>query len=146
MKTLKFIFAVIWQLPQSLIGWIMILFFRIIGNVRLITRYKWCYIFEAEHMNGAISLGTIIICSPVSAKRQATIQHEIGHAERSLRIGWLYLIVIGLPSLLWACFHEYLGFTNYYIFYTEADANKLGYVKVIERNGYCYLECIKNIL
>jgi hypothetical protein len=36
----------------------------------------------------------------VNSKVQKVIRHEYGHAMQSVRLGWLYLPVIGLPSLL----------------------------------------------
>jgi hypothetical protein len=60
-----------------------------------------------------------------------TIKHEYGHTIQSKYLGWFYLLVIGLPSLIWAnCFEEYRKKTgmSYYDFYTESSANKLGEV------------------
>ena len=146
MNIIKFILMLLWQLPQSIVGWAMLLFFKIFGKVKLIGTYKETFIYEADLMSGAISLGTIIICSKSCAKNIATIQHECGHVERSRRIGWLYLIVIGIPSICWAAIYRRLGFKNYYQFYTEADANKLGYVEVVNRGDYYYIRRIKNIV
>jgi hypothetical protein len=36
----------------------------------------------------------------VNSKIQKVIRHEYGHAMQSACLGWLYLPVIGLPSLL----------------------------------------------
>lgn len=60
------------------------------------------------------------------------IKHEYGHSKQSLILGPLYLIVIGIPSLLHNIVH-YLCYKigikwDYYKFYTEAWANKLGKV------------------
>ena len=45
-------------------------------------------------------------------------QHEFGHTTDSQRFGWLYLPVIGLPSLLNA-----MGKGNHNVFWTEIRAN-----------------------
>jgi len=58
--------------------------------------------------------------------------HEYGHTIQSHKLGPLYLLVIALPSLIWAgCFERYRIKHNisYYSFYTEASADKLGRVK-----------------
>jgi hypothetical protein len=58
--------------------------------------------------------------------------HEYGHTVQSRRLGPLYLLVIGLPSIIWAgCFESYRKKHNisYYSFYTERFADKLGGVK-----------------
>ncbi len=58
--------------------------------------------------------------------------HEYGHTLQSRKLGWLYLFVIGLPSIIWAgCFDNYRKKHNksYYSFYTERWADELGGVK-----------------
>jgi hypothetical protein len=69
---------------------------------------------------GGISLGKYIILSHDDID---SIKHEYGHSVQSRYLGWLYLLVIGLPSLLWAMFYK--G-DDYYKFYTEKNADKLG--------------------
>ena len=46
----------------------------------------------------AISLGDYLFVNPMSS--QKSIQHECGHSKQSDILGPLYLIVIGIPSLL----------------------------------------------
>lgn len=60
---------------------------------------------------------------------QRLLVHEYGHTIKSLILGPLYLIVIGIPSMLWA----FLGSNKrkmeqipYGAFFTEKWANKLG--------------------
>ena len=58
--------------------------------------------------------------------------HEYGHTLQSKKLGPLYLLVIGLPSLIWAgCFDDWRAkhHKSYYDFYTERWANKLSGVK-----------------
>lgn len=60
------------------------------------------------------------------------IYHEFGHTLQSHKLGPLYLFVIGAPSLIWAkCFKKYRikHNKNYYSFFTERWADKLGGVK-----------------
>ena len=60
------------------------------------------------------------------------IRHEYGHTVQSHMLGPIYLLVIGLPSLIWAgCFDNWRKKhkKSYYWFYPEAWANKLGGVK-----------------
>ena len=75
----------------------------------------------------AMSLGDYLFVSPMSS--QKTIQHECGHSKQSNILGPLYLIVIGIPSLLHNIVHylcSKIGIKwNYYGFYTEYWANKL---------------------
>ena len=127
------IFYFIWQLPQVLVALIMLPF---LGKKKLIRKENYCWIYECEKMQGGISLGTFIFLSPSSAKKEATIRHELGHVKQSHMLSWLYLIVIGLPSILWATFH---GDRCYYLWYTESWANKLMGLKVKQNQYNCYL-------
>ena len=61
-----------------------------------------------------------------------TRMHEKGHRIQSKILGPFYLIVIGLPSLIWATLHSSvrrLGTIDYFSFYTEKWADRLGGVK-----------------
>ena len=68
----------------------------------------------------AMSLGDYLFVSPMSS--QESIQHECGHSKQSDILGPLYLIVIGIPSLLHNIVHylcSEIGIKwNYYSFYT----------------------------
>lgn len=60
------------------------------------------------------------------------VRHEGGHSIQSKYLGPFYLLIIGLPSIIWAgCFKGYRKKHNisYYSFYTESSADKLGGVK-----------------
>ena len=72
-------------------------------------------------MNGGISLGNFIFLSKYSAQRETAIAHEYGHTVDSHIMGPLYLILIGLPSIL----NAWLHITDcYYSWYPERWANK----------------------
>lgn len=118
------ILLIIWQLPQALVGLCMLPF---LGKLRFIRYENYCWIFEGEKMSGGISLGCFIFLSKYNSGRETTIRHELGHVKQSHILGPLYLIVIGLPSILNAMF----GFTQcYYDFYPEKNANDLMGLKV----------------
>ena len=118
------IFYIIWQIPQILVALVMLPF---MGKKKLIRKENYCWVYECENMSGGISLGCFIFLSKYSAKRETTIMHELGHVKQSHMLGWLYLIIIGLPSILWATFN---GNRCYYSFYTESWANDLMGLKV----------------
>lgn len=119
-KVIKAIFTWIWCFPQMLIGLI----------IRIATRAE----HHGDHYRynftqGSVSLGTYIFLCPSHWDDEETLKHEQGHTKQSYILGWLYLIVVGLPSLIWCCcFDNYRRKHNksYYEFYTEAWANKLG--------------------
>ena len=74
-----------------------------------------------------LSLGDYIFIDYMSP--EIIIKHEYGHSKQSTILGPLYLIVIGIPSLLHNILHylcNKVGIKwNYYSFYTEHWANKL---------------------
>lgn len=121
-----------WQLPQNLFGLLLIALYRPEREHVMDNGNRICY---ATRMKGGISLGKYSIVNVghyrkdinESLKRD-TVRHEaIGHARQSLYLGWLYLLVIGLPSIVWAA--TYKGEKKgYYKFFTERWADKLGNV------------------
>lgn len=80
-------------------------------------------------MKGGISLGRYIILSERYETKYNTWYHERGHSIQSMYLGPLYLLVIGLPSILWAMWWNYGRGVSYYRFYTERWADKLGGVQ-----------------
>lgn len=123
----------IWQLPQNLIALLMLPF---MGKMKLVRFELFTFAFECSKMKGGISLGNFIFLSPILAEKEAYIRHEYGHVRQSHMLGWLYLLIIGLPSLLNALFN----FTKcYYSWYTESWANKLAGVKAGKNQYSCYI-------
>lgn len=126
-----FILLFIWQLPQNIVALVMMPF---MGKLRLVKYNNYNFCFEGEKMSGGISLGSFCYVSPWSADCEETVAHEQdGHVKQSHLLGPLYLIVIGIPSITWAWTHIWLGFHNYYCFYTESWANKLAGLKSVEK-------------
>lgn len=120
---MKLILLWIWCFPQMLLGFL----------VRYFTEAE----DKGDHYEyaircGSVSLGEYIFLCPTHANDQTALQHEYGHTLQSRRLGWLYLPIIGLPSIIWAgCFQGYRKKHNvsYYDFYPEKWADKLGGVK-----------------
>nr|DAG81700.1 MAG TPA: hypothetical protein [Caudoviricetes sp.] len=117
---------IFWTLPQQIIGFIGYLIFR----KGLKHKQNGVFIIEVPNKYGSISLGNFIFVS--NANNETTIKHEYGHTRQSYMLGWFYLLVIGIPSIIWAgCFERYRKKHNisYYAFYTERWADRLGGVK-----------------
>lgn len=123
MKTLFQILLYIWQLPQNILGLILRVFWKLDNTIL----YKDKTIRVCKKFPGNISLGdTVMVCKyPYNKNTWNTVKHEWGHTRQSLYLGPLYLIVIGIPSFLWAIIYKWLK-KDYYWFYTESWANKLG--------------------
>lgn len=135
-KAMLFVLLFIWQMPQNIIAGILALF---IGKKKLISYKHWCFAFEAKNFNNGISLGNFCFVDTIGAAHPEYVAHEqAGHTVDSRLFGPLYLVIIGLPSLIhaWCCKDQ----QDYYDFYTERWANKHAGLTVFKHNGWAYLE------
>lgn len=118
-----YVLLFIWQLPQNMVGFVMWLYFKLSGDLEMIVKNKYSQVYRSKNMLGGISLGTFAFVSNNLGQNEVYVKHEIGHMWDSKLMGPLYLLIVGLPSLLNAMF----GFTKcYYSFFCEAWANKHG--------------------
>ncbi len=128
LKILKHIVLVLWQLPQDMLGGVIWVICRL--GYRYSQPYKE-HLMTEWRLTSGLSLGHFIFVQ--SSLLSTVVKHEYGHTKQSLYLGWLYLLVIGLPSLIWAsCFGRYRRKKgkSYYSFYTEKWADKLGGVLI----------------
>ncbi|MCB9759938.1 MAG: hypothetical protein H6739_08910 [Alphaproteobacteria bacterium] len=127
----------LWELPQTALGALVYLLNRWSGNTLAVERVGRLRVVEVGH--GAVSLGWFVFWSQQSnryidldARNRA---HEMGHAAQSRRFGPLYLLVVGLPSVLrasWLVAHLWLTgrkWPHYYRGWPENDADRLGGVE-----------------
>lgn len=134
MKTIINIVLFLWQLPQNLLGLLLSI---ILGYEIKIDFLGHCHhlpaslLFFNSRIKGGISLGRYIIMTCRYLTDHNSWYHERGHSIQSIILGPLYLLVIGLPSLLWAAFYRNneADPNGYYRFFTEKWADKLGGVK-----------------
>lgn len=121
---IKNLLLTIWQLPQILIGWLILCFVNM-NEVELINGRLIVY---SKFMRGGISLGRVIIMGLRYHNDgvETDEKHEYGHIIQSQYLGWFYLLIIGIPSFLWATFHKGSMYSYYRDFYTERWADKLG--------------------
>ena len=122
----------LWQLPQNIIGFVLTKILRAkkvnIGND---------IVYLAPLCDSAISLGNYIIVDKnlytwiSEFSFLTTIQHEQGHQVQSKYLGWLYLLIVGIPSLLRNLYSRTGKTTSewYYSGFPENWADKLGGVK-----------------
>ena len=125
---MKRFLLIIWQLPQTLLGLFVLAFVK--PEAGIIMHGK-LFLFS-EKFRGGMSLGEIILIRSIYCKENDMRNHELGHSRQSEILGWFYLPVIGLPSLLHAVYHKiffYGDYKGYYRFYTERWADKLGGVE-----------------
>ena len=126
----------IWELPQNILGALLFIFFAVFSDSVILDDDDSLEMYSPM-MRGAISLGIFRVYAYKYLGNGARYvelvrKHEKGHRQQSKWLGPLYLIVIGLPSLIWATLHSSvrrLGAVDYYSFYTERWADRLGGVK-----------------
>ena len=132
-----------WGILQSLMGLIYMLRY-------VKCRHEWyhgAYVTYFDAWGGGISLGMFVFVAENNEKireihkergnvydekrQRAILVHEYGHTIQSLILGPLYLIIIGLPSLIWASSKRFIKYrkktgVKYTSFYPEKWANRLG--------------------
>ena len=127
MEKIKSILKYIWQLPQNIIALIYLGYLIAENQIPAVEEYKGAKVYT-KYSSGCVTLGNYIFVS--SRATENTIKHEWGHTRQSLLLGPLYLIIIGIPSILWAMTHKTIApDKSYNWFYTESTADKLGDAK-----------------
>lgn len=121
-KALFYIVQWTWGIIQNIIG--LVLFLCLVNR-----RHRTFHgaVITTWKLGSSLSLGIFIFTARPYDLR--LIQHEYGHTVQSLILGPIWPFVIGLPSLIWCgCFAKYREkhSIDYYSFYTESWANKLG--------------------
>ena len=127
----------LWELPQNILGALLFIFFAVFSYSVILDDDDSLEMYSPM-MRGAISLGIFRVYAYKYLGNGARYvelvrKHEKeGHRRQSKMLAPLYLIIIGLPSLVWATLHSTvrrLGAVDYYSFYTEKWADRLAGVK-----------------
>ena len=133
MKVFLRILTEIWQFPQHIIAYVIILINC--KSIKLMVSKDGISHYLVDHLfDSAISLGNYIFLDSDGNFSYKTIKHEFGHQKQSLMLGPLYLIIIGLPSIIGNIidrikhkyFRRYYDLDFYYKQPWEAWADKLG--------------------
>ena len=123
----------VWQLPQNLLGLLLLAIYK---PQRVHVLENGVEIYYSHKMGGGISLGKYCLVNTSHYRENVedslarnTVRHEaLGHTKQSMVLGWLYLIIIGLPSIVWAMLYGGVikeSKNGYYKFYTEKSADRL---------------------
>lgn len=125
-KALITIFLFIWQLPQNSAGLTLLLVLSFLKGIKHKEYYHHKYIILGSKCPTGISLG-IFIFLKYSIKPKI-IMHELGHCKQSEILGPLYLIVIGIPSIIMNLISQYSKrfSSRYYERFPENWADRLG--------------------
>ncbi|MEE5992525.1 MAG: hypothetical protein V3G42_04720 [Oscillospiraceae bacterium] len=116
----------IWCTPQNLIGLVLHLIHRKNGYYH----FRGAIVTAWKH-EGCTSLGAFIFMEQSCLHHERLLVHEYGHTVQNAVLGWLYPLVIVIPSMLWyhlpMCQHyRKRKQFSYYRFYTEKWANAWG--------------------
>ena len=95
---MKNIILYIWQMPQNILGLLVILFTRAKAENYISKGGKTICLYRAKKYHFGVSLGKYIIFGGYFD--ECDVLHEYGHQLQSLRLGWLYLPIIGFVSAL----------------------------------------------
>lgn len=115
------------EFPQNILGFIAFLLLTKTGR-RPYKKYKDAYAVHVAGAWGAVTLSKYVFADD-NYYHSEMIKHEYGHRLQSRLLCFLYMPLIGLPSLIWAGIFRLLrikNFRSYFHFYTEAWANRLG--------------------
>lgn len=109
------------ELPQNLLG----LLLKVALKKRIVNRteYKGRKVFWLT-FNIGVSLGQYIFLQGT----EKDLRHEYGHCMQSVKWGWLYLPVIGIPSIVknFLASVGIITWKSYYSHWPENEATKLG--------------------
>lgn len=126
----------LWQLPQNLLGLILLLFYK---HEKVYHRLNGRTFYYTNEMPSGISLGNYIIMN--REDRKEGMKHEYGHSIQSRILGPLYLFTVGILSLCGNIYDRvaHKNWTNkesakwYYNQFVEKWADNLGGV---DRQSY----------
>ncbi|HCC51132.1 MAG TPA: hypothetical protein DEQ30_03010 [Porphyromonadaceae bacterium] len=104
---------ILWQLPQYLISLLILGYYKAKGKIECkvcvtggIAGHS-CVYFLKSNQRKAFSMGELIFLyngyseqASSQNRRKEVIKHEYGYAIWSVYLGWFYLLLIGIPSLI----------------------------------------------
>jgi hypothetical protein len=121
-------FFILWELPQILLAIIIYIIMK--KRIILTMDFKDSKVYFIKDFPGGISLSFMIFLNDIDLSNLRAIKHEYGHTIQSLCLGWFYLLIVGIPSLIRAGIwnHCKLEGKKYYEGFPENWADFLGRV------------------
>ena len=114
-----------WEAPQVIVGAVVKLIYIRYGSREVETYKQGVCQIQNWGMSSGVSLGWWQFTSKYATV--TTASHEVAHSIESVALGPLFLVLIGLPSILWAgIIHPYfMSDKSYYWFYTERITDRI---------------------
>lgn len=126
------ILLIIWELPQILLGFIILKICLIKHSVKIDGKESFIF-YISEGISSGISLGPNIILNP-KYDSPFVRKHEKGHSIQSIILGPFYLLLIGIPSII-----GYLTIKDPYKYFQqpwEKWANNLSKIEYNKTKGW----------
>lgn len=123
---MKKVLLYIWQLPQHIVALLVLLCTG--GFAVKAIPHKTAFVYKLRVSGGwGVSLGSYILLARGADDAQ-TRDHEYGHSLQSQMLGPLYLIIVGLPSVVMNLLSRAISSMakTYYKRWPESWADKLG--------------------
>lgn len=131
---LIFPFLWIWELPQNFLGLLVLIVMK--QKRRIVTIELEANHYYFETLRTGVSLGRFIFWSPSGNRFSHLVNdcrmHEYGHSRQSLMLGPIYLLIVGIPSILRVLYSRWYrkkhgrNWKNYFNAFPENWADKLG--------------------
>jgi len=129
--------SLLWEAPQTALGALLLGAEAVRGRILHLEVEGGRLVVESR--GTGVSLGYVVFWSQEDSRWHAldlrNRAHELGHAEQSRMLGWLYLSVVGVPSVSRAAYaflyREITGrrWDGYYDGFPEDWADRLGGVE-----------------
>jgi hypothetical protein len=123
-----------WELPQNLLGFLIFMIMN--SKQKVVNTERESHRIFLETKKTGVSLGWFIFWTPAGNRfknyKNDCRMHEFGHARQSVMLGPLYLIIVGIPSLLrvlygrWYQWKHGRIWKNYFNAFPENWADRLG--------------------
>lgn len=134
MKTLKNIILFIWQMPQALLGYLLLL---LVYTPKYVCEVDGVKMYFVDRIAQAVNFGQFsLISSRIyrnvdDISELNVVKHELGHSKQSKMLSWLYPFVVMIPAYFWSRHFrkQKLRSVRYFDFFTEKWADRLGNVK-----------------
>ena len=112
MGIVKFIVKFFWELPSNVVGFLLMFF---VGLEKMEFDKEKGILIATMDYTGGMTMGVFIF---IGREDRNLLPHEYGHIRQGWVCGPLYLLIIGLPSLIWCMVYKKTG-KPYDWFYTE---------------------------
>lgn len=128
---LYYVLQMTWGIIQNALGFLLYVFLLLKNQRRARGRFFNAQVLSWD-LDASAAIGMFIFLSRRHLDNPTRVLvHEYGHTIQSCILGPLYLLIIGIPSFIWANYPRFernrrRGKYTYSIFYPERWANYLG--------------------